>query len=146
MLHNRKDKLYQIIFLSDTKPGKRFDIILLWVILLSVLVVVFESIPSMGTEYAVFFNSLEWLFTILFTLEYLLRIYISPRPFSYIFSFWGIIDFLAAIPMYFSLIFPGIQFIFVIRLLRFLRVFRIMKVARFSSEARYLSKAVRASL
>jgi voltage-gated potassium channel len=141
-----KKKLYIIIFTSRTKAARLFDILLLWVILLSVLTVILESIPSLGQDYPLVFNRIEWLFTILFTVEYILRIGISPKPFGYIFSFWGIIDLLAAIPMYFSLIFPGIQFIFVIRLLRFLRVFRILKIARFTNEARVLSEALKSSL
>ena len=141
-----KRKLYIIVFLSNTKPGKRFDVLLLWAILLSVLTVIIESIPSAGNAHPRLFDGIEWFFTILFSAEYLLRILISPRPFRYIFSLWGVIDFLAAIPMYFSLIFPGMQFIFVIRMLRFMRVFRILKVARFTDEARVLSEALRASL
>lgn len=141
-----RKKLYIIVFSASTKAGKVFDLSLLWIILLSVLTVILESIPELGRQYHMFFNHIEWIFTLLFTLEYTLRIAISPKPFRYIFSFWGIIDFLAAIPMYFSLIFPGLQFVLVIRFLRFLRVFRILKIGRFTNEARVLSEALRASL
>jgi len=141
-----KRKLYIIVFLSNTKPGKRFDLLLLWAILLSVLTVVLESVPSLGGEYPRLFDGVEWVFTFLFSAEYVIRIWISPRADRYIFSFWGMIDFLAAIPMYLSLILPGMQFIFVIRLLRFLRVFRILKIARLTDEARILSEALKASL
>ena len=142
---NLKERIYIIVFSANTKAGKIFDLTLLWVILLSVLTVILESIPELGRQYNMFFNRLEWIFTLLFTLEYILRIAISPKPFRYVFSFWGIIDFLAAIPMYFSLIFPGLQFVLVIRFLRFFRVFRILKIARFTNEARVLSDALRAS-
>ena len=141
-----KRKLYIIVFSANTKAGKLFDLILLWAILISVLTVIFESIPSLGRTYPDTFENIEWAFTILFSLEYVVRIVISPRPLSYIFSFWGVIDLLAAVPMYFSLIFPGTQFFFVIRLLRFLRVFRIMKITRFTYEARVLSEALKSSL
>jgi len=139
-------KLYIIVFLSNTKPGKRFDLLLLWAILLSVFTVVLESVPSLGGQYPGWFDGIEWVFTFLFSAEYVVRIWISPRAARYILSFWGVIDLLAAIPMYFSLIYPGMQFIFVIRLLRFLRVFRILKIARLTDEARVLSEALKASL
>ena len=142
---NLKEKLYIIVFSANTKAGKIFDLTLLWVILLSVVTVLLESVPSIGKEYTYLFNDIEWVFTVLFSVEYILRIVISPKPSRYVFSFWGIIDFMAAIPMYFSLIFPGLQFVLIIRFLRFLRVFRILKIARFTNEARVLSDALRAS-
>ena len=85
-----KNRLYQIVFYSNTKAGKIFDLILLWTILLSVLTVIIDSIPSFGQKYLIFFRTAEWLFTILFTLEYILRIIISPKPYRYVFSFSSI--------------------------------------------------------
>lgn len=143
---NIKKKLYIIMFYANTRSGRLFDQALLWAILISVLTVLLESVPSLGEQYGRLFMGVEWFFTLIFTLEYLLRIYISPKPRRYIFSFWGIIDFLAAIPLYLSLFYPGTQFLFVIRFLRFLRVFRVMKLARFTSEARALSVALRSSM
>lgn len=141
-----RNKLYIIVFYSNTRAGKTFDVFLLWAILLSVLTVLLESVSSLHDRFGVFFNGLEWFFTSLFTLEYLLRIYISPRAKRYIFSFWGIIDFLAAIPLWLSFLIPGTQLFFVIRFLRFIRLFRVLKLVRFTTEARSLGDALKSSL
>lgn len=141
-----KNKLYNIVFLSDTKAGKLFDLVLLWAILLSVLTVIIESIPSIGQHYFFLFRSIEWGFTILFSLEYITRIFISPKPLKYIFSFWGLIDFFASIPTYLSFFLGGAQFLIVVRLIRLLRVFRILKMIRFTKEAIILIEALKASL
>ena len=93
-----KAKLYKLIFHSDTPAGKRFDIILLWIIGLSVLITMVESLPNISTDMQQVLTGIEWFFTILFSVEYLLRIYISTRPSKYIFSFWGIIDLLSILP------------------------------------------------
>lgn len=141
-----RNRLYTIVFFSNTRAGKAFDVFLLWAILLSVLTVLLESVSSLHVRFGVFFEGVEWFFTSLFTLEYLLRIYISPRPRKYIFSFWGVIDFLAAIPSWLSFLFPAAQLLFVIRFLRFVRIFRVLKLARFTSEARSLAGALKSSL
>jgi len=141
-----KKKLYIIVFYTNSRAGRLFDQALLWAILVSILTVLLESVKSLDEQYGAVFEGVEWFFTLLFTFEYLLRIYISPRPAKYIFSFWGVIDFLASIPLYISLFYPGAQFLFVIRFLRFLRVFRVMKLARFTSEARALSVALKSSM
>ncbi|WP_462318829.1 ion transporter [Marinilabilia sp.] len=143
---NLRKKLYIIVFYANTRSGRLFDQALLWAILISVLTVLLESVASLDEQYGAVFERVEWFFTLLFTFEYFLRIYISPTPRKYIFSFWGIIDFLAAVPLYLSLFYPGTQFLFVIRFLRFLRVFRVMKLARFTSEAKALSVALRSSM
>src|SRR5690606_37694031 len=100
--HSLKHKLYGIIFEAETPAGKVFDIMLLFLIVASVIVVSLESVVSFRRDYLHFFQALEWAFTILFTIEYALRVYSSPRPLTYIFSFFGIIDFLAIIPTYLS--------------------------------------------
>ncbi|PWE00209.1 ion transporter [Marinilabilia rubra] len=141
-----KKKLYIIVFYTNTRAGRFFDQALLWAILISILTVLLESVESLNERHGALFEGVEWFFTLLFTFEYILRIYISPKPSNYIFSFWGVIDFLAAIPLYVSLFYPGAQFLFVIRFLRFLRVFRVMKLARFTSEAKALSVALRSSM
>jgi voltage-gated potassium channel len=141
-----RSRLNVIVFYSNTRAGKAFDVFLLWAILLSVLTVLLESVSALHERFGVFFEGVEWLFTSLFTLEYLLRIYISPRPRKYIFSFWGVVDFLAAIPSWLSFLFPAVQLLFVIRFLRFIRIFRVLKLARFTSEARSLADALKSSL
>ena len=141
-----KRKLFVIIFGTDTKLGRRFDIWLLWLILASVLAVILESIPEFGNKYTTLFLSLEIFFTIIFSLEYLIRILVSPKPLKYIFSFWGLVDLMSIIPTYLILFFPGSHYLLTIRSLRLLRVFRIAKLARFVSEAQVLGEAIKASL
>ncbi len=142
---NLKFRIHQIIFESDTPAGKWFDVALLLMILSSVVVVVLETIPHFHTNYLRQFIMIEWLFTILFSLEYVLRIYCVKKPASYLFSFFGIIDLLALLPTYLSLIFVGSQYLLVIRLLRFLRIFRILKLTHFLSGQETILKALKAS-
>ena len=107
-IHNNiklKNKLYQIIFEAETPNGKLFDVVLLITIILSVICVSLESVDSISDKYGVLLRSLEWIFTILFTIEYFLRIWIIKNPFKYIFSFWGTVDFLAILPTYLLFIF-----------------------------------------
>jgi len=141
-----KQKLYEIIFKSDTPAGKLFDVILLVLILLSVLTVMLESIASLQRKYEAVFHAAEWWYTVLFTLELLLRIWVHPQRHRYILSFFGMVDLLAILPTYISLIVPGTQFLMVIRVLRLLRVARIFKLTHFLKEANMLSGALRASL
>ncbi|MBW8327043.1 MAG: ion transporter [Prolixibacteraceae bacterium] len=140
-----RQQLYKIIFEHDTKAGRLFDIILLWVILLSVAVVIIESIPQYHTNFFSVFYTIEWIFTILFSIEYLLRIWSSPKPVSYIFSFWGLVDILAILPTYVDLMSPGYHYLLTVRIFRLLRVFRILKLVRFNKEARVLLEALRGS-
>lgn len=140
-----KERLYIIIFGTDTKAGKLFDILLLWAILVSILVVVAESMPELGLRFPITFYYLEWFFTIMFTIEYLLRIYVVHKKTKYIFSTWGIIDFLSISPTYFSIFFAGYHYLLVIRILRLLRIFRILRLVRFSREAQILLAALRLS-
>lgn len=141
-----RHKLYTIIFEAETPGGKAFDIVLLILILLSVLVVCLESIEELALKYLPIFRFMEWTFTLIFTLEYFLRIYSTPKPKRYIFSFFGIVDFLSIIPTYLSLILVGSHYLLVVRVLRLLRIARIFKLTRFINEGQVLSKALRASV
>lgn len=146
MLQALKKKLYIIIFESDTTGGRLFDIALLWAILISVAVVMLESVEAIDNQYGSLLRSIEWFFTIIFTIEYLLRIFcVKKSPFKYIFSFLGIIDFIAIIPTYTSLLFPVSRYLLVVRTIRLLRVFRIFKLSRYLGEADILIKALKAS-
>ena len=126
-----KEKVHEIIFEADTSAGRRFDIILLVLIVASVLVVTLETVGSLSADYGILFLWLEWIFTILFTIEYILRIYSVRNPFKYIFSFYGIIDLLAILPLYLSIFFVGSKHLIIIRVMRLLRVFRIFKLGSF---------------
>jgi len=139
-------KLYHIIFESETRSGKIFDICLLVVILLSVLVVALESVNSFRAVFASTFFWAEVAFTILFTIEYILRIYSTPRPLKYIFSFFGIVDLLAIVPTYLTLLHSGAYALLIIRVLRLLRIARIFKLTRFITEGEVLTRALRASI
>lgn len=138
--------LYHIIFESNTRYGKLFDIILLWIIAASVLIAMVDSISGLNESTYNLFSGAEWVFTILFTLEYITRIYVHPKPANYIFSFWGIIDLIAVFPAYLSLFIYGYNYLLVVRLLRLLRVFRVLRMVRFSKEANTLLRALKASL
>lgn len=140
-----KNQLYEIIFEADTKTGKIFDISLLVVILLSILLVVLESVPSIEAEYHNLLKISEWLITGIFSLEYILRICIVKKPKAYIFSFYGIIDLLSVLPSYLALIVTGTHGFMVIRALRLLRVFRILKLNRYTKEGAIIIRALRDS-
>jgi voltage-gated potassium channel len=143
---NWRKKLYQIIFYTDTSMGKIFDIILLIIIILSILAVMMESVSEISYRYGIQLRTIEWVFTILFTIEYILRIISSPKPLKYIFSFLGIIDFLAITPTFMALFFKGSQALIVIRSIRLIRIFRIFKLARYLSEARIIVRALKYSM
>ena len=132
---------YTLSFSLDTFAGKLFDIILIAAIALSVVVVMMDSISGIRTKFGDILWSLEWAFTVLFSVEYLLRIAIVRNVKQYVFSFYGIIDFLAILPTYLSIIIPGTQYLVAIRVLRIL-VFRILKLAHYLSEANFISKAL----
>lgn len=142
---SRRQQLHEIIFEADTPAGRAFDVALLWCIVLSVVAVLLESVPAIRADYGRPLRFVEWLFTILFTIEYGLRLTCVGRPMRYAVSFFGIVDLLAIVPTYLSLLIPGSQSLVVIRALRLLRVFRVLKLARFLSEARVLSEALKAS-
>lgn len=140
-----KKKLRTIIFKTNTPAGKAFDVALLIAILVSVGVVILESVEDFSANFPNVFIYTEWAFTIIFTIEYILRIIISNKKRKYVFSFFGIIDFLSILPAYLSLIFTGMHTLVILRSFRLLRVFRIFKLARFMGEASQLTKALRAS-
>ncbi len=140
-----QEKLHEIIFEADTKAGKAFDIVLILSILLSVLAVMLDSVKAINLQYGKELYYIEWFFTILFSAEYLLRLYCVKRSWKYATSFFGIIDLLAIAPTYLSLIIPGSQYFLVIRILRVLRVFRVLKFVQYIKEARQLRSALKAS-
>jgi len=145
MYSQRKHNIYTVIFGDDTKAGKKFDIILLIFILLSVIIVMLDSVQKIREEYKILLYALEWFITLLFTAEYVLRIYSSPSKRSYLFSFYGIIDLLAILPTYLSLIFIGTKYLVIIRILRLLRIFRILKLAHFYGASKTLALSLKAS-
>jgi voltage-gated potassium channel len=140
-----RQKLHEIIFEAETRMGKAFDVVLMWAIILSVVTVVLESVKSIRDEYAMILWGLEWFFTILFTIEYILRLLSIRIPWRYALSFFGIVDILAIAPTYLSLFVPGLQYLLTIRILRLLRVFRVLKLTEYISEAQILTTALRAS-
>ena len=140
-----KHKLYVIIFESDTPSGKLFDVVLIGCILASVLLVIIESLKGLPSYLTTPFVVMEYLFTAFFTFEYLTRIYCSPRPKKYIFSFFGIVDLLATLPLYIGLIFPGARYLLIIRAFRLIRVFRVFKLFNFLNEGERLLTALRES-
>lgn len=141
-----KREIYRIIFKADTPAGKKFDIWLLVLIGLNLLVIMLDSFEAVHTNMRWVLKSLEWIFTITFTLEYYLRIYCLQRPWKYVFSFYGIIDFLSIFPAYLSLLIPATQTLTVLRVLRTLRIFRIFNMQRFLQESFHLLNAMRRSV
>ena len=140
-----KQEIFTIIFKSDTPAGKKFDIWLLVMIAANILVIVLESLEGSARWFQLTMRGLGWLFTILFTFEYYLRIYCLKRPSRYLFSFYGIIDFLSIAPAWLSLFFPALTSLSVLRLMRMLRIFRIFKMQRFLDESHFLMNAMRRS-
>jgi len=144
-MKSTREKLYEIIFEADTPAGKLFDVVLLIVILVSVALVMLESVPGIRTNHRELLRMLEWIITGIFTIEYIFRVAIIRKPITYIFSFYGIIDFLAVIPTYIGLFLIGSHHLAVIRILRMLRVFRILKLTRYTQAGRTLARALWAS-
>src|SRR6056297_2851954 len=140
-----REDLHEIIFEADTPMGKWFDITLLIAIICSVFIVMLESVEQVKENYAIWLLGVEWGFTILFTVEYFLRIVIVRKPWNYIKSFYGIIDLLSIIPTYLSLFIVGTHSLIVVRSIRLLRLFKILKMSRFIGEASVLTEALRAS-
>jgi voltage-gated potassium channel len=140
-----KLRLYLIIFESETRGGRVFDIALLIAIGLSVTVVMLESVQSIRAACGGFIHFLEWTFTILFTLEYIARLICIRRPLRYVWSFYGIIDLFAFLPSYINLFIPTANYLLTIRVLRLLRVFRILKLSEFMEESQTLMTALYAS-
>jgi voltage-gated potassium channel len=141
-----RQRLHEIIFEAETPEGKAFDVALLVCIVASVVVVLLDSVASIRARYGTVLRGLEWTFTILFTVEYVLRLATVGKPLRYALSFFGIVDLLAVVPTYLSVFFAGAQSLIVIRALRLLRIFRVLKLAHFVGEARMLRAALHASL
>lgn len=141
--HRRR--LHEIIFEADTPLGKWFDVLLIASIITSIVVVMLDSVASIREKHGELLTGLEWFFTVMFTTEYLLRLYAVRRPSQYALSLFGVVDLLAVIPTYLSLILPGSQYLLVIRVLRLLRIFRVLKLAQYLGEANELLDALRAS-
>ncbi len=135
-------RLNEIIFGYETPAGRLFDIVLIVAILLSVLAVLLDSVAGLHARYLLQFRVLEWGFTALFTLEYLLRLYSSCAPRRYALSFFGLVDLFSILPTYLAFVWPEASFLLVIRILRVLRIFRIFKLIRYMGEANVLSRAL----
>jgi voltage-gated potassium channel len=138
-------RMYDVIFEADTPAGRRFDIALVCAIMLSILVVVLDSVPGLHKEYGDTLNVIEWMFTLLFSVEYLARLVCVQRPWRYAGGFFGVIDLLSVLPTYFSLLVPGSELLLDIRILRLLRVFRIFKLTLYIEEYTRLGEALGAS-
>ena len=140
-----RNRIHIIIEGTDTRLGKLFDIVLLITILASVAVVMLDSVLYMRLQYGTLFRYAEWFYTILFTIEYILRWISAPNRFRYAFSFFGIVDLLSVLPSYLSLVFGGVQYLLVIRILRILRVFRVLKLNTYMQQAGFLASALKTS-
>jgi len=140
-----RDNLHAVIFEAETPAGKWFDILLIVSILASVIAIMLDSVNSINILYGDFLYAVEWFFTIVFSIEYVLRLICVGRPLLYASSFFGIVDLVAIIPTYISLFIPGTEYLLVIRILRILRIFRVLKLVKYMGEAILLIKALRAS-
>lgn len=140
-----KERLYSTIFGHDTREGKLFDMVLIYTILISVVVVILDSVNALSEQYSDYFRVVEWTLTVFFTIEYGLRVYCSPNRWRYIFSYYGIVDLLAIVPSYLSLFISGVNYLLIIRLLRVLRIFRVLKLVRYLSEMNVLVRSLLSS-
>lgn len=140
-----KHRLHEIIYEADTPLGKLFDLALIFLIVLSVVLVMLESIDNVDKHYHDTLLALEWVVTIFFSLEYIARLISIKKPWKYVFSFYGIIDLLSTIPLYLSYILVGSQVLLALRAFRLLRIFRILKLVKFLGEASQLRAALIAS-
>lgn len=131
-----RDRLFVIIFEADTRSGRLFDQMLILAILLSLMVIMLDSVEEIATEYAPVFSALEWFFTGLFSVEYLMRLYAAKRRWRYATSFYGVIDLLAILPTYLALVSPELNALMTVRTLRLLRVFRVFKLTEYLTEGR----------
>jgi voltage-gated potassium channel len=138
-------RVFVVVFESETRAGRIFDVALLWTIVASVVVVMLDSVAAIASRYGQLFNVLEWGFTLLFTVEYVARLSCVRRPARYARSFFGVVDLVSVLPTYLALFFPGLHALIDIRLLRLLRVFRILKLTQYIVEYRNLGEALRAS-
>lgn len=137
-----RDRIAKVVFDSDSVPGRMFDVVLIGAILASVAVVMLDSVRAFSMQYGALFGGLEWFFTILFTIEYLVRIWVAPKRSSYVFSFFGIVDLLAILPTYIGILALGANVFLVLRMLRLLRIFRILKLVNYSEDAQLILTAL----
>lgn len=144
-LKKTREQLFVIIFGTDTKAGRRFDVWLLWIILLSVAAVMLDSVKSIHAQSGDYLRWAEWTFTVFFTIEYLLRIWVAKKPVAYVFSFFGLVDLFSILPTYLSFFIVGGEALIALRALRLLRIFRILKLVRFIGEAQVIGTALKAS-
>lgn len=140
-----RQRLYTVIFEADTPAGRAFDVALIWAIVLSLAVVVLDSIETVSARFGTVLSTLEWTFTLLFTVEYLARLYCAPHPWRYARSFFGVVDLLAILPTYLALLVPELHALIDVRVLRLLRIFRIFKLTPYVAEYTFLASAVMAS-
>ena len=138
-------RLHEIIFEADTAAGRFFDLALIWSILISVAAVMLDSVAAVRAQFGPVLTAIEWFFTILFTLEYLLRLWCIGKPLRYATSFFGMVDLLAILPTFLSLVLPGSRYLLVIRILRVLRIFRVLKLMQYLNEAQLMIRALRAA-
>ncbi|MGM0943670.1 MAG: ion transporter [Bacteroidota bacterium] len=141
-----KKRLAHIVFESDDRASRTFDVVLLILIFGSVIVAVLDSVADLRMDYGALFYKLELLFTLLFTVEYILRIWLTSKTYKYVTSFYGIVDLLAILPVYLSFFIANVQLLTVVRALRLLRVIRILKLGRYLAEADFIRKSLRASM
>ncbi|KGK85840.1 ion transporter [Desulfosporosinus sp. HMP52] len=140
-----KEKLYIVIFQANTRAGRAFDVALLWLILISITCIMMETLPNLSKSYLEYLYWIEWVITILFTIEYITRILIVRNKLKYLKSFFGIIDLLAILPAYLSIFIAGSQFALILRVFRLLRVFRILNLGKYVGESYSLLNALKAS-
>ena len=140
-----RERAYIIIFFTNTPAGKRFDTWLLAAIMASLVVVMLDSVASIREQYGALFTGLEWIFTGIFAVEYIVRIYSHPEPRKYIFSFYGAIDLLSVLPAFLALLFADAQYLLIVRVIRMLRIFRVLKLTPYLSQANFLLVALRGS-
>ncbi len=141
-----KKKLYQVIFESDTKAGKAFDVVVMIAIVISLIVALVESMPRVGGHFKYTLKLLEYVLTAFFTIEYILRLYCSPKRRDYALSFFGIIDLISTLPLYISFIFPSARYMFIFRSFRLIRVFRVFKLFAFINEGYLLMQSIKMSM
>jgi voltage-gated potassium channel len=138
-------RLHGVIFEAETPAGKAFDVMLIWSIVCSVAAAMLESVSSIRAAYGSLLYGVEWFFTILFTVEYVLRLLSLTQPWRYMTSFFGVVDVLAVVPTYLSVVLPGSQYFLTVRILRLLRIFRILKLSEYLAEADVIMRALRES-
>ncbi|MFT5101780.1 MAG: voltage-gated potassium channel [Planctomycetaceae bacterium] len=140
-----RERLYIVVFEADTHAGRLFDVALIWFIIASVMSVMLGSIAAVSAKYGGILHSLEWFFTVIFSLEFIVRVWCAKKPLKYATGFFGIVDVLAILPTYISLILPGSQYLLVIRIIRVLRIFRVLKLVQFIAEAQAMIQVFKSS-